>query len=332
MGAQMTEEVQSWPYDFPASEDFPKANQRANVGGRLFVHDSFVTPEKVPAKGSFVGLAPPGEIGSWQRDCKGYQFWTQTDEEGRFVINNVRPGDYNLYGWTNGYVGDFKHDALISLKIGHNADLGDLLFKPPRDGPTLWEIGEAERTAKEFFVPDPNPKYVNKLYVNHPDKFRQYGLWERYAELYPKEDLVYTINVSDYRKDWFYAQVTRKVGNDYDGSTWQVKFKLDNVDPKGVYKLRLALASATNAELEVRMNEPPPAPFIFSSGRIGNDNSIARHGIHGLFWMYNIDIEGSKLKQGENIMYLTQVKSSSPFQGIMYDYIRLEGPATSAPR
>lgn len=40
-------------------------------------------------------------------------------------------------------------------------------------------------------------------------RFRQYGLWERYADLYPDEDLVYTVGTSDYAKDWFFAQVTR---------------------------------------------------------------------------------------------------------------------------
>jgi len=36
-------------------------------------------------------------------------------------------------------------------------------------------------------------------------------LWDRYTELYPDADLVYTIGVSDYRRDWFYAQVPRSV-------------------------------------------------------------------------------------------------------------------------
>lgn len=40
-------------------------------------------------------------------------------------------------------------------------------------------------------------------------RFRQYGLWERYTELYPDADLVYTVGVSDYTKDWFYAQAPR---------------------------------------------------------------------------------------------------------------------------
>ena len=40
-------------------------------------------------------------------------------------------------------------------------------------------------------------------------RFGQYGLWDGYSELYPDGDLVYTIGVSDYTKDWFYAQAPR---------------------------------------------------------------------------------------------------------------------------
>lgn len=115
--------------------------------------------------------------------------------------------------------------------------MDDLVFEPPRNGPTLWEIGIPDRSAREFYIPDPDPKYVNKLFINHPDRlafstridslmfyfhfspfiiiiikvlrFRQYGLWERYADLYPNGDIVFTIGESDYKKDWFFAQVTR---------------------------------------------------------------------------------------------------------------------------
>lgn len=40
-------------------------------------------------------------------------------------------------------------------------------------------------------------------------RWRQYGLWERYTDLYPTEDLVYTVGQSDWRKDWFFAHLTR---------------------------------------------------------------------------------------------------------------------------
>lgn len=40
-------------------------------------------------------------------------------------------------------------------------------------------------------------------------RFRQYGLWERYTDLYSNSDLVYTVGSSNYTSDWFFAQVLR---------------------------------------------------------------------------------------------------------------------------
>jgi len=62
---------------------------------------------------------------------------------------------------------------------------------------------------------------------------------------------------------------------------------------------------------------------------IGRDNSIARHGIHGLYWLYSVDIAGTQFVEGDNTIFLTQSRGNSPFQAIMYDYIRLEAPPSS---
>ncbi|XP_057794198.1 uncharacterized protein LOC131010609 isoform X2 [Salvia miltiorrhiza] len=324
---QMSVEVQSWPYSFPASEDFQKADQRGSVTGKLFVSDRYVSSDNIPANGAYVGLAPPGDAGSWQRECKDYQFWTRADEMGYFSINNIRTGNYNLYAWVPGFISDYKNEAPITITPGGQIDLGEIVYQPPRDGPTLWEIGIPDRTAAEFYAPDPDPKYVNRLFINHPDRFRQYGLWDRYSELYPNEDLVYTVGKSDYTKDWLFAQVNRKKpDNTYQGTTWQIRFVLDTVIANGTYKLRVAIASASLAELQVRVNNPKANRPLFSSGLIGRDNSIARHGIHGLYWVYNVDIQGGALVQGENTLFFTQPRNQSPFQGLMYDYIRLEAP------
>ncbi|KAK7301084.1 hypothetical protein RJT34_11944 [Clitoria ternatea] len=329
---QMNEEVESWPYDFPASEDFQKSSQRGSVSGMLLVRDRYVSDECIIARDAYIGLAPPGEAGSWQRECKGYQFWTRTDEEGYFSIDNIRTGDYNLYAWVPGFIGEYWNNAILTITPGCEIDFGNIIYEPPRNGPTLWEIGIPDRSAAEFYVPDPNPKYINKFFVNHPDKFRQHGLWERYADLYPNEDLIYTIGVSDYRKDWFFAHVTRKQKDgSYRGTTWQIKFNLDDVEASGIYKLRLALASANLSELQVRVNNPKQDPPLFTTGVIGKDNAVARHGIHGLYWLFNIDVLALLLKKGVNTIFLTQIVASEPLpspqiQGIMYDYIRLEGP------
>ena len=81
--------------------------------------------------------------------------------------------------------------------------------------------------------------------------------------------------------------------------------------------------------LKVRVNNPTSKRPLFTSGLIGRDNSIARHGIHGLYWLYNVNVPGAQLVEGENTIFFTQPRNTSPFQGLMYDYIRLEGPPPS---
>ncbi|CAA2974357.1 Rhamnogalacturonate lyase [Olea europaea subsp. europaea] len=211
---QMIIETKSWPYDFPMSEDYPYAEKRGIVMGRLLVCDSYISQRLIIGSSAYIGL--------------GYQFWTQADDRGYFIIKGVRAGNYSLYAWVPGFIGDYKNNA-------------------------CWEIGIPDRTAAEYFVPDPNPNLLNQLYVKNGEKYRQYGLWDRYTELYYQQDLVYTVGVSNYQTDWYFAQVNRNTGNKtYIPTTWQILFDLDYIDEQGNYTLQLALASATDAELQVK--------------------------------------------------------------------------------
>ncbi|KAD4584674.1 hypothetical protein E3N88_22275 [Mikania micrantha] len=324
---KMQDEVAKWPYSFPASTDFHQASERGRISGRLFVYDWFIADEQMLAVGASIGLALPGDPGSWQRENKGYQFWSKTDVEGCFVIENILAGTYNVYAWVHGFIGDYKSASTITITPGCDVKVGDLVFKPPRDGPTLWEIGIPDRSAAEFYIPDSDPLYTNQFLAN--DLNRQYGLWERYARLHIDGDLVFTIGQSDYKKDWFFAHVNRKSYDImYEKTTWAIKFELNDVSKNGTYKLRLALASAQLSELQVRVNDPNTDSPLFSSGIIGGDNAIARHGIHGLYWLFNISIPGKLLNSnGKNMIYLTKVNEGIIFPGgVMYDYIRLEAP------
>ncbi|KAH6784509.1 Rhamnogalacturonate lyase family protein [Perilla frutescens var. hirtella] len=326
--AKTQAKMKKWPYDFPSSEEFPNAKERGGIRGCLLVHDKHINSDLMPARSAYVGLAPPGDVGSWQDDSKGYQFWTRTDEKGLFTIGGVRAGIYSLYAWVPGIIGDFKRHADLLIKPGSEIEVGNVVYDPPRNGPTLWEIGIPDRTAAEFYVPDPSPALINKLFINHKQKFRQYGLWDRYTDLHPRNDLIYTVGVSDYRKHWFFAHVNRKKDeNTYIPTTWQISFNLTNVVRTGNYTLRIALASATLAEIQVRINNRNSSrPAHFTTGGIGRDNAIARHGIHGRFWIYSVKISGLELADGTNAIYLTQATAGTPFSGVMYDYIRLEAP------
>ena len=103
----------------------------------------------------------------------------------RPVQHRRRPG-WNLQPRRVGsrvpQLGDYVHTSTVTVTPGGAVDLGTLVFEPPRSGPTLWEIGVPDRTAAEFFVPDADPRYASKLFMGK-DRYRQYGLWERYAEL-----------------------------------------------------------------------------------------------------------------------------------------------------
>ncbi|KAL8168062.1 hypothetical protein V2J09_009561 [Rumex salicifolius] len=320
---QVLKEEQKWPYDFPQSEDYVKPCERGSVRGQLMVYDR-LNNNTIPQPGSsaWIGLAPPGDKGSWQLNTKGYQFWTQADKNGRFEIKGVIPDIYNLF-------------ASVPGVIGSELNLDHIVYEPPRNGPTLWEIGVPDRTAAEFFIPDPDPTMVNRLFLNDTDnKFRQYGLWLQYAKLYPpNQDLVYNVGTSDYKKDWFYSHVTRVIGKDdsgknvYGGTTRQITFQLDRVIPYSVYTLQIAIASSNYAELQVRVNNPFRLRPNFRTGMFGKDNAIARHGIHGIYKLFTVSIPSSSLYQGRNTIYLTQPRHSGAFAGLLYDYIRLEGPS-----
>ncbi|KAL3838683.1 hypothetical protein ACJIZ3_023274 [Penstemon smallii] len=325
---RMVAEVDSWPYSFPLSKDFLKSDQRGVVTGQLLVFDRFINKKAVSGASAYVGLAQSGSTGSWQYENKGYQFWTQTDASGNFVIKNVVPGTYTLFACVPGTLGDYKHASDIEIAPGSTITLTNVVFEPPRNGATLWEIGIPDRTAAEFFIPNPDPSFKIHQYGVPIEKFRQYGLWTRYKDLYPTTDLIFTIGQSDYKKDWFFAHVTRKVGpgNEFQSTTWQIKFNLENVVEAGNYTLQLALASAQAAELQVRFNDPKSIPH-FTTESIGKDNALARHGIHGLYHLYNIGVASNQLVSGNNTIYLTQSRAKGPFNSVMYDYIRLEQPA-----
>ncbi|XP_054810059.1 probable rhamnogalacturonate lyase B [Prosopis cineraria] len=326
---QMQKEADSWPYDFPQSKDFVPPNQRGKVSGQLLIRWYATTGDaSFSISNAYVGLALPGDEGSWQTESKGYQFWTQPDNSGFFTVQNVVPGNYNLYAWVPGILGDYKYQFVITVTPGDDIQLGPLYYWPPRNGPTVWEIGIPDRSAQEFYVPDPYPNLVNKLYLGKPEhRFRQYGLWKRYVELYPTNDLVYTVGVSDYSKDWFYAQVPRDLGNGtYISTTWEIRFELPFV-VRGSYALHISLASATNSRLIVSFNKGANHHQRFNTGLRGEDNAVARHGIHGLCWRYSMQVPSYLLVRGTNTIYLTQPKAKSPFEGIMYDYIRFESPS-----
>jgi rhamnogalacturonan endolyase len=213
--AQAKQQNAEWPYAWVNGVDYPHAEQRGAVTGRLVLDDPLAprgSSKKLPHL--TVGLthpdadpstAPSGVRvggsgfagmftgpGSWIHDARYYQFFTDGSDDGKFTIAKVRPGTYTLHATADGVLGDFAQ-ANITVEAGKTVDLGKLVWKPVRYGQQLWEIGYPDRAADEFFKGDGS----------------NYWLWGwnlRYALLYPN-DLTYTVGKSDWHKDWFFEEV-----------------------------------------------------------------------------------------------------------------------------
>jgi rhamnogalacturonan endolyase len=348
-------ERKKWPYEWVQGMDYPHKNDRGNVTGQLVLNDPQASSTKLPHL--TVGLAHPdytgtgsafaqrsgnGNLVTWEHDGNYYQFWNDGTDDGKFAINNVRPGTYTMHAFADGVLGEFAQ-ANITVKAGENLDLGKIEWKPVRMGRQLWDIGFPDRTGGKFFKGDG----------------QNYWLWGwcvRYPLLFPN-DITYTIGKSDYRKDWFFEQVphgestawlnpaakdpaNQRFGwvkaesldqypqTDQTGpwrvygrgraTTWTIKFNMDK-PVHGTATLRVALAGSDgNGGLTVGVNGTAVGTI-----RTISTNALRYNTDTGVWRQYTQPFDASLLKQGENAMTLT-VPAGELTTGVVYDYLRLE--------
>lgn len=348
--AQARIEAAKWPYDWVQGVDYPHANQRATVTGRLVLND----PQAKGAKMSdiLVGLtapaytvqlpartvqprAPrPGAPGpgpgaapaqpvvipaseqkiDWQTDAKHYEFWVRADANGNFKIPNVRPGTYTLHAMATGVLGELDKTG-ITVEPGKPLNLGAVDWVPTRYGRQVWDIGIPNRTGEEFAG---------------ADDYAHDGQYLIYARRFPN-DVNYVIGKSDYKQDWFFEQVPHidnpneqptimNTGNHIGRATpWTITFSMSQAGGAGKGHLRIAMAGNGARQLDVALNGQP----IGTLDHLFNDGSLGRNGIHGVWSEHDVVFDESLLKQGENKITLT-VPQGSVIAGVIYDYLRLE--------
>jgi rhamnogalacturonan endolyase len=306
--ARAQDESRHWPYAWVTGADYPDKMQRGSVTGQIILAD----PQAPGLKLShlLVGLAHPdyparpgrrGEpaIVDWQQDAKFYEFWIRGDEQGNFVIDNIRPGQYTLHAIADGVLGELTVPQ-IDVKSGGLVDLKQLTWTPMRFGRQLWDIGIPDRTAAEFL---------------HGDHYWQWGLYNEYPRDFPN-DVNFVIGKSDFHKDWNYAQCPR--ADRRDGTTWSITFDLPEA-PKGKAILRLAFAGTSARRISVTVNDLPAG----DTGALIDTAVIRRDAIRGYWYERDVAFDAGLLKQGTNVLKLT-IPPGNPMNGVEYDYLRLE--------
>ncbi|HWA28120.1 MAG TPA: polysaccharide lyase family protein [Lacunisphaera sp.] len=322
--AQQKKEAGAWPYGWVAGVDYPRAKERATVRGRLVLADP-LAPGGAKLTNARVGLTaaawtsplPPAagaapRVVDWQQDAKNYQFWTRAQDDGRFELPDVRPGNYTLHAFADGVLGELVQ-ANVKVTAG-KLDLGKVTWQPVRRGRMLWEIGIPNRNGGELFKGE--------------------SYWEptiplEYAKLFPT-DVNFVVGKSDFRQDWFFQQVPhnedpaakaepfygiRAPGR---ATPFAVNFDLANA-AHGKATLRLALCGTATRQLDVTVNDQPAGTILL--GQI--DGAIARHGRQGLWYERELTFDAALLKSGTNVLKII-VPAGPVNNGILYDYVRLE--------
>lgn len=126
-----------------------------------------------------------------QRTVLGYNYWTDIDEGGQFVLDNVRPGTYRLTIYGDGIWGEYVIDD-VEVGAGQDVRLGRMVWTPESNGHPVFQIGSPNKTSVE--------------YRNGKD-FRQYGLYTRFHEDFP-DGVTYIVGQST-EAAWNYIQYQR---------------------------------------------------------------------------------------------------------------------------
>lgn len=301
-------EAAAWPYAWLRHQaEYPAASARGSASGSFAIHDS--AKPAVSGANAWIGIAQPAPGGNWQFESMHYQYWTRADGDGSFNIPNVRPGNYTLFAFNSGAVGEFSKTD-IAITAGQETKLGEVTWDIPRErGSLLWEIGVPDRSAAEF---------------RHGADYFQGYLWTRFADEWANP-LEYTIGKSDPRKDWNYAHSGYPAGRSgLQPWKWRINFNLDR-KPSADATLTLAIASADGARLDVYANDGRRTVANVTPSVQGG-NALLRESIHAKYCVERVRIPAASLKKGANVMTLVQSRIHGAGLHVMYDYLSLEIP------
>lgn len=300
--------VDEGPYQWMTHDLYAKS--RGTVTGRLRITDG------TDPRGALVILAqPPSDTQpEWQRQSKGFMFWSRVAADGTFTIPKVRPDTYTAYILHDQQFGESRHDR-ITVVADQTTDVGELTWRPEVIGKAVWQIGTPDRSSAEYLL----------------GADRSWGKWRAYAQYFPR-DVEYVIGKSDPSRDWFYVHtVATRAGGEVYAPVWRVQFTLDHA-PKGRAAIRLGIAGVRGEKdvgLALAMNDQAIGRRTYA-----NDSAPTRSAPRGWYRESVFTFDASALKAGQNVLTLSlEPETIEISQGgygkvpsamLMYDAIRLE--------
>ena len=355
--AQAQAEAPAWPYTWFYNTNYTPPSGRGTVSGQIVISDS--GNPNASAANLWVDLVQQpitaSAICDFQSWMKPYQFWVQTDANGNFTIPSVISGsNYTLYAFGPGAEGEFVSQSQtggnppllynlpatpfsVTVTGGSTTNLGTITWRPTRVGPTVFEIGYPDRTARKF-------KHGDDYWVGDigPSPEDPAPCWQKFLEFpfdYPN-GLTYTVGKSRWSTDWNYVQPEETSTNGaYGGSFSTINFNLASAPANGAQaSIYLGLASAYagltlvnvngtnlvgNASVTLAPEGEDSNQGAFYPAYNDNDTTV-REGVNAIFTDERLTFPGTFLKAGTNTIVITMNHSGYFADHIMYDYLRLE--------
>lgn len=271
---RMIKERQNWPYKWFQDNEYLS---RGSVKGRLVLSDG--------SPASNVNLFLSKSNNYTMLEGAGYQYYSYTDDDGYFQINNVRTAsDYWLQAfsseWSGGIdvIGNYTYSKQITIRSDSSTNLGQI--KWDLDHETIWSIGNYDRTTKGF-------EYGGKVYEDYQ------------TELCPA-DYDFYVNETSYHA-WCFAKSKN--------GTWSIHFDLDSIDDSRDAALYVSIAGYTgnnsyvggdSTKLKILVNGNQLDEDTYGTN-LYNDKSTYRSSSFAGNWFYSrLDVPNSYLETGEN--------------------------------
>ena len=279
-----------WPYSWLDNELYPidrgvmTGTLELNGGGDIENARVFLSKK---------GPISEGVETDWQFMPYDYFFATECDASGNFSIEDIIPGTYNLYAYTQQgkLIDELKQEGIVIAEGANN--VGNIIWDAGDKAQTIFQIGTADHKSGEF-----------KL----ADLPRLYGRW-----FDTPLSLTYNTETDNPRDNWYYCQ--------QENSSWEIQFPIENkialIDP--ILKIALAGTDA-KPNIEVWVNGQKITTML-----LGTDSAIRRSSLTaGKFTQIDLPIDTSLLLEGANTILLNCIGSEAPYKGIMYDAVLLE--------
>jgi rhamnogalacturonan endolyase len=356
--AQALAEQAAWPYRWFTNVNYTPASGRGSVTGRFVIADS--GNPNASASNLWVGLVQQpitvDGVYDFQEWEKPYQFWVQSDTNGNFAISNVIAGtNYTLYAFGPGAAGTFMSQNQtggsppllfnlpaspfsVTVTGGAATSLGTVTWTPSRVGPTVFEIGYPDRTARKF-------RHGEDWWVGDigPSPTAPSPIWSKWLE-YPFDFPTgpnYNVGQSRWTTDWNFIQpvVTSSAGT-YNNSASTMTFNLASAPAGGAQaSLYLGFASDYYSAIIVTVNGAnlgstanvtgAPNNSIPSTGfyaGYGDSDTSIREGINAAFSDERLNFPATLLHSGANTITIAIRQEGGSYfaDHAMYDYIRLE--------